>query len=83
MAFADELQNGNLNESKDIEAKFKELATEKKLKIGEVMLPFRIMLVGDKFGPAVFDIAATIGAEETKNRILKALEVFHIQHSNS
>ena len=27
------------------------------------MLPFRIMLVGGKFGPHVFDIAALIGKE--------------------
>ncbi|MBC7654185.1 MAG: glutamate--tRNA ligase, partial [Oligoflexus sp.] len=64
MAFAENLLNGNLNKSVEIEDRFKELAAEKKLKIGDVMLPFRIMLVGDKFGPAVFDIAATIGAEE-------------------
>jgi glutamyl-tRNA synthetase len=83
MAFADELHNGKLTESADIEAKFKELAADYKLKIGDVMLPFRIMLVGDKFGPAVFDIAATIGVEETKNRIHKASEAFHLHHANS
>jgi glutamyl-tRNA synthetase len=83
MAFADELHNGKLTKSADIEAKFKELAAEYKLKIGDLMLPFRIMLVGDKFGPAVFDIAATIGVEETKNRIHKASEVFHLHHANS
>ncbi|MBC7653403.1 MAG: glutamate--tRNA ligase, partial [Oligoflexus sp.] len=83
MAFAENLLNGNLNKSVEIEERFKELAAEKKLKIGDVMLPFRIMLVGDKFGPAVFDIAATIGAEETINRIHKALEVFHTHQTNS
>src|SRR5690606_13891956 len=31
------------------------------LKPGDVMLPFRIMLVGGKFGPQVFDIAALLG----------------------
>src|SRR5690606_31052435 len=41
------------------------------LKMGELMLPFRIMLVGGKFGPHVFDIAATLGKEESINRIKK------------
>ncbi len=33
------------------------------------MLPFRIMLVGGKFGPHVFDISALLGKEETIKRI--------------
>ncbi|MEJ7695002.1 glutamate--tRNA ligase [Daejeonella sp.] len=60
----------------DLEASFKALAEECSLKIGDVMLPFRIMLVGGKFGPAVFDIAALLGKEETELRIKKALAVF-------
>ncbi len=60
----------------DLEASFKALAEENNLKIGEVMLPFRIMLVGGKFGPAVFDIAALLGKDETTNRISKALNAF-------
>ncbi len=39
------------------------------LKPGDVMLPFRIMLVGGKFGPQVFDIAALLGKEETIRRV--------------
>jgi len=42
----------------------------------DVMLPFRIMLVGGKFGPHVFDIAALLGKTETISRIGKALESF-------
>jgi glutamyl-tRNA synthetase len=34
------------------------------------------MLVGGKFGPHVFDIAALLGKEETVTRIEKALAVF-------
>ncbi len=60
----------------EIEILFKELATEKNIKPGELQLPMRIMLVGAKFGPAVFDIAAMIGKEETISRVEKALEVF-------
>lgn len=40
------------------------------------MLPFRIMLVGGKFGPAAFDIAALLGKEETSRRITKSLNAF-------
>ena len=41
------------------------------------MLPFRIMLVGGKFGPHVFDIAGLLGKGETVNRIRLALEAFN------
>ncbi|TSJ40365.1 glutamate--tRNA ligase [Mucilaginibacter corticis] len=60
----------------DLEASFKALAEEKGLKTGDVMLPFRIMLVGGKFGPHVFDIAALLGKDETINRIEQALTAF-------
>ena len=57
----------------NIETLFKDTATEKGIKMGELQLPFRIMLVGAKFGPAVFDIAALIGRRETMARIRKGL----------
>ena len=53
----------------NIETLFKETATEKNIKMGELQLPFRIMLVGGKFGPTVFDIAEVIGRAETVARI--------------
>jgi glutamyl-tRNA synthetase len=56
-----------------IEDSFKTLATEKNIKIGELQLPMRIMLVGAKFGPSVFLIAELIGKQATKNRIQKVL----------
>lgn len=60
-----------------IEERFKVLAAEKNIKPGELQLPMRIMLVGGKFGPAVFEIAALIGKEETIARIKKALTIFN------
>jgi len=60
----------------DMEAGFKALAAEKNLKPGELMLPFRIMLVGGKFGPAVFDIAFLLGSDETQRRIAAAVARF-------
>ncbi len=58
-----------------IENSFKQLATEKNIKPGELQLPLRVMLVGGKFGPGVFDIAATISKEETISRIQKTLSL--------
>lgn len=57
-----------------LEQQFKTLATEQEIKAGDLMLPFRIMLVGGKFGPAVFDIAKIIGKEETLSRIDSVLK---------
>jgi glutamyl-tRNA synthetase len=62
-------------ETYDLEKTFKEIAAAHDLKPGELMLPLRIMLVGGKFGPGVFDIAAIIGKEETVNRIQKVLSI--------
>ena len=56
-----------------LEASFKEMAASKNIKVGELMLPLRIMLVGGKFGPGVFDIAELIGKEETASRVERAL----------
>jgi glutamyl-tRNA synthetase len=55
------------------ENRFKSGAEAAGIKPGELQLPLRIMLVGGKFGPPVFAIAETIGAEETAARIRKAL----------
>lgn len=57
----------------DLEHSFKELAAANQLKPGELMLPLRVMLVGGKFGPGVFEIAAIIGKEETVKRIQHVL----------
>ena len=62
-------------ESWDLERTFKEIAAASQLKSGELMLPFRIMLVGGKFGPGVFDIAGILGKEETLKRIHHALSL--------
>lgn len=59
-----------------LETGFKALAAEKNIKPGELLLPLRIMLVGGKFGPPVFNIAEILGKEETIVRIEKALAVF-------
>jgi glutamyl-tRNA synthetase len=60
-----------------IEEAFKNLATAKNIKPGELQLPLRVMLVGGKFGPPVFVIAAMIGKDETVKRIENALAIFN------
>jgi len=62
-------------EATDLETSFKELAAANTLKTGELMLPLRVMLVGGKFGPGVFEIAGTIGKEATIARIQHTLSL--------
>jgi glutamyl-tRNA synthetase len=65
----------NLWNVEDLEHTFKELAAASKLKPGELMGAFRIMLVGGKFGPGVFEISALLGKEETIKRIEHTLSL--------
>lgn len=58
-----------------LETRFKELATAMNIKAGDVLLPLRIMLVGKKMGPAVFDIAELMGKNETIKRIRHVLNL--------
>jgi len=69
-------ENVQMWEVNSLETIFKETATELKIKAGELQLPFRVMLVGGKFGPPVFHIAEVLGKEETISRIKNALLVF-------
>lgn len=76
IAYADSFHSINDWEPLTLESAFKSLAIEKNIKPGELQLPLRIMLVGGKYGPPVFDIAAVIGKEETRERIQRALPLF-------
>ncbi|MBC7886413.1 MAG: glutamate--tRNA ligase [Ferruginibacter sp.] len=64
-------------EAVSIEELFKSSATQKNIKVGELQMILRVMLVGSKTGPALFIIAETIGKEETIKRIENALVVFN------
>ncbi len=75
-AFIGTLKNITTIDPVELEASFKTLAEEKAIKPGELMLPFRVMLVGGKFGPHVFDIAALLGVDETIARIEKGVAAF-------
>ena len=71
--YALQLQNLEDWNVASIENVFKNLAAEMAIKPGELQLPMRIMLVGAKYGPAVFEIAHLIGKENTINRIHTAI----------
>lgn len=75
-AYAEKLAGISNWELVTLETAFKDLATEKNIKPGELQLPLRIMLVGGKFGPPVFSIAEILGKKETIERIEKALAIF-------
>jgi glutamyl-tRNA synthetase len=64
-----------------LETTFKELATLKNIKAGELLFLFRMMLVGGKFGPPVFDIATVLGKDETIERILQMTSRMDIQEA--
>ena len=72
------LGNASSWDAVTLENSFKELATQKNIKPGELQLPLRVMLVGGKFGPPVFNIVELLGKEETEKRIDYALTKFSI-----
>jgi glutamyl-tRNA synthetase len=77
--FTEVIRNFELNpdwKSPVLENNFKEIASVNNIKPGEVLLPLRIMLVGGKFGPGVFDVAEILGKEETLARMEKAISAF-------
>jgi len=75
-AYCKQLPEISIWELNEIEGSFKTLVAEKNMKPGDLLLPMRIMLVGGKFGPAVFQVAELIGKEETIKRIQHAMKVF-------
>lgn len=75
LEYVDVLKTIGTWELNAIELAFKELAAAKAIKPGELQLPMRIMLVGGKFGPAVFQIAEIIGKAETVKRVEYALSL--------
>jgi glutamyl-tRNA synthetase len=61
----------------ELEQEFKSLALTHEIKVGELMMPLRLMLVGGKFGPGVFDIATVLGKAETIARIENVLTLLY------
>jgi len=65
-------------EAPALEKDFKEMAAAASIKPGDLLLPLRLMLVGGKFGPGVFDIAALLGPDETIKRIKAVLMLLQV-----
>lgn len=72
-ALIDRFNNTNQWTHGSLEEIFNELVTQQGIKKGDVMLPLRIMLVGGKYGPGVFQIAEMIGKDQTVTRIRTVL----------
>ncbi|HYM94488.1 MAG TPA: glutamate--tRNA ligase, partial [Chitinophagaceae bacterium] len=78
--FAELTRNYELNNdwnAATLEKNFKEITAANQIKPGDVLLPFRVILVGGKSGPGVFDIAGILGKEETIRRIHKGIAAFN------
>jgi glutamyl-tRNA synthetase len=58
----------------NIETIVKDWMTKNEIRMGKVMQPFRLSLVGALKGPHLFDIVEVIGKQETITRIQKAIE---------
>jgi glutamyl-tRNA synthetase len=76
LAYCDMLSSQSNWDASTLEEEFKKFAADKNIKAGELLLPYRVMLVGGKFGPPVFVIAEVLGKIETIARINYALEKF-------
>ena len=61
-----------------LEKEFKEMAAAAEIKPGDLLMPLRVMLVGAKTGPGVFEIAALLGQKETERRIKHALGLLKV-----
>ncbi|NJX17322.1 glutamate--tRNA ligase, partial [Tamlana crocina] len=66
------LEKENDFSAANLQEKVKGWLTSEGIGFGKVMQPFRLSLVGAMQGPDVFEIAATIGKEETLSRVKKA-----------
>lgn len=67
----------------ELEHTFKEIASMHRVKPGELLLPLRIMLVGGKYGPGVFEISSLLGKEETIKRIQHSLSLLADKNAKS
>lgn len=72
-SYTESFKNIQVWNAVNLEILFKELAATQQIKPGDLQLPLRIMLVGEKSGPPVFEIAGLLGEKETTERINKLL----------
>jgi glutamyl-tRNA synthetase len=67
---------GNLSEfnQQGIEAMFKDICTERGVKLGQVGPLVRVALCGGTVSPGIYEVIHVLGKEETMNRLKRALE---------
>jgi len=66
----------NMQDFDDVESQEKQIVdwcTSKEYKLGEIMNPFRLALVGEGKGPGMCDISSFLGKEETLKRLRRAI----------
>ncbi|MDG1842514.1 MAG: glutamate--tRNA ligase [Crocinitomicaceae bacterium] len=67
-----------------IELTFKSFVEKNQLKIGQVLLPFRILVTGVSMGPGMFEISSFLGQKEVLNRMDNGLnsikKMLHAEH---
>ena len=75
---SDGFANESPKDASSLEIHFKNLAAERPIKLGELLLAFRIMLVGGKFGPGVFEIVEAIELKDAMQRIRTSLSLLSV-----
>ncbi|MDL2278397.1 glutamate--tRNA ligase [Parabacteroides sp. OttesenSCG-928-G07] len=68
------LKNREPFDSEGTEEVVKSWIEEKEYHLGNIMNATRLALVGESKGPHIFDITATLGKEETINRLQRAID---------
>ncbi len=68
----------------EIEMAFKEFVHIKEAKIGQVLLPFRLLITGVAMGPGMFEIASFLGKKEVlsrmENGLISVQKILHATH---
>ena len=68
----------------NIELSFKSYVEKNQLKIGQVLLPFRILVTGVSMGPGMFEISSFLGQNEVLSRMDNGLnfikKMLHAEH---
>ena len=72
--FADEMDSLELFNKDTLHALVQDFVTRKNIKMGQLMNPLRLLVVGSNQGPGMIDIAEIIGKEEFLRRIRIGIE---------
>ncbi len=76
--FSDKINALDVFSAENLKEAIHQLAEEKSLGMGKIMMPLRLALVGQLKGPDVPDIMAILGKEDTGKRIQTAIDTIKI-----